>query len=139
MTHAVVRPSPAALWNSRREFLRRALAAAVAAAAMLALPPVANAETRTFDIAIKDGKVTGAKSARVTQGDTVILRWTSDQPMELHLHGYDVDAKVAPGKPAEMRVDARATGRFPVEVHTHDKDKGGHGHAALFHLEVYPK
>lgn len=113
--------------------------AAVVAAAILALPPFAAAETKTIDIAIKDGKVVGAKSVRVTQGDKVILSWTSDKPMELHLHGYDVEAKVAPGKPAEMKLDARATGRFPVEIHTHDKDKGGHGHAALFHLEVYPK
>lgn len=122
---------------TRRVLLVRA---AVVAAAALAAPLTGiAADAKTIDIAIKQGKVTSAKSARVTQGDTVILRWTSDQPMELHLHGYDVAAKVAPGKPAEMKLDARATGRFPVEVHTDDKDKGGHGHAALFHLEVYPK
>lgn len=121
-----------------RRVLLVCAAAAVAAALAAPLTGLA-ADAKTVDIAIKQGKVVGAKSARVTQGDTVVLRWTSDRPMELHLHGYDVEAKVAPGKPAEMKVDARASGRFPVEVHTDDKSKGGHGHAALFHLEVYPK
>ena len=123
--------------TTRRALLVRS-AAVVAAALAAPLTGIA-ADAKTIAIAIKQGKVAGAKSARVTQGDTVILRWTSDQPMELHLHGYDVEATVAPGKPAEMKLDARATGRFPVEVHTHERDKGGHGHAALFHLEVYPK
>lgn len=123
--------------TTRRALLVRS-AAVVAAALAAPLTGIA-ADAKTVDVAIKDGKVVGAKSARVTQGDTVVLRWTSDQLIELHLHGYDVEAKVAPGKPAEMKIDARATGRFPVEVHTHDKDKGSHGHAALFHLEVYPK
>jgi FtsP/CotA-like multicopper oxidase with cupredoxin domain len=117
---------------TRRAFLAAALA-------LSALPPSAQAETKTFDIAIKGGRVTGAKSLRVTQGDTVILRWTSDKAVALHLHGYDVETKVEPGKPAEMTIIARATGRFPVEVHAPEAGKGGHGHAALFHLEVYPK
>jgi len=122
-----------------RSLSRRALLAATVAAGMFAPPPIAGAETKTFNIAIKDGKVVGAKSVRVTQGDKVILSWTSDQPTKLHLHGYDIERTVGPDKPADMMFDARATGRFPVEVHSHEKDKGGHGHAALFHLEVYPK
>lgn len=121
---------------SRRAFL---VGAAAVAATVLVWPPIAAADTKTFDIEIKDGKVAGAKSVRVTQGDTVYLNWTSDKPMELHLHGYDIERRVGPDKPTSMRIDARATGRFPVEAHTHEKEKGGHGHSALFHLEVYPK
>ena len=122
--------------TTRRALLAGAGAAAVAVA-VLAAPPITRAETKAFDIAIKDGKVVGAKSVRVTRGDRVILSWTSDKPMKLHLHGYDIERTVGPDKPADMMFDARATGRFPVEVHT--DQKGGHGHTALFHLEVYPK
>lgn len=113
----------------------------VLATAMLALVPTLSAHgagTKTLDIAIKNGVVTGSKSARVTLGDTVILRWTSDKPLELHLHGYDLTVSVAPGGGAEMKVAARATGRFPVEVHMAGA-RGGHAHKPLFHLEVYPQ
>jgi hypothetical protein len=119
--------------RSRRQFLVALACVALAAGGALA------ADAKVHDIAIKGGKVVGANTLRVTQGDMVVLRWTSDRPIDLHLHGYDVEAKVAPGKPAEMKVNARATGRFPVEVHTHDKSGSGHGHSALFYLEVYPK
>jgi len=123
-------------FQSRRTFLARTAAVAVA---VLLAPRNAAAETKSFDIDIRDGKVVGAKSVRVTQGDKVILNWTSDKPLALHLHGYDIERHVGPDKPTSMSIDARATGRFPVEVHTDEKSQGGHGHAALFHLEVYPK
>ncbi|HEX6006055.1 MAG TPA: hypothetical protein VFZ14_18840 [Burkholderiales bacterium] len=102
----------------------------------LALPGY-GASTRSFDIAIRNGAVAGNRTARVTRGDTAILRWTSDAPVELHLHGYDVTVTVAPGGVAEMRVEARATGRFPIEAH--GKQTGGHAHQPLFFLEVYPE
>ncbi|MNC89469.1 hypothetical protein D3C83_54100 [compost metagenome] len=109
---------------------------------MVLFPASASAadSPKTIDITISNGQVVGKKSVRVTRGDTVILRWRSDQPLELHLHGYDLTATVTPGTPAEMRIVARATGRFPVEVHGEGGARGGHshGHKALFHLEVYP-
>lgn len=105
-------------------------------AGCLALP-VYSASTRSFDIAIRNGAVTGARTARVTRGDTAILRWTSDAPVELHLHGYDLTVKIAPSAVAEMKVEARATGRFPIEAH--GKNGGGHSHKPLFFLEVYPE
>ena len=76
---------------------------------------------------------------RVRQGDTVKLRWTSDRPIVLHLHGYDIERKVEPGSVAEMSFVARATGRFSVEEHKPDT-KGGHSHgAALVRVEVVPR
>ena len=101
-------------------------------------PPALAENPKTVDITIRNGQVVGKKSVRVTRGDTVVLRWRSDQPLELHLHGYDLTATVKPGTPAEMKIVARATGRFPVEVHGDSGASGGHGHKALFHLEVYP-
>ena len=93
--------------------------------------------TRTVAIEIKDGKVVGKNSTRVSRGDAVILRWSSDRQLKLHLHGYDVETTVNPGTPADMKIRARATGRFPVEIHGQD-GRGAHGHKTIFHLEVYP-
>jgi hypothetical protein len=118
--------------------LRITLAAAALGAILLApLTALTQANVQTFDIEIRNGAVTGSKSARVKRGDTVLLRWASDKPLELHLHGYDVTVKAAPGAPAEMTIHARATGRFPVAVHG-QRGTGGHGHHTIFHLEVYP-
>jgi hypothetical protein len=117
--------------------LRRLVVAALTLA-LVPAPIVHGAGAKTVDIAIKNGVVTGSKSVRVTRGDTVILRWTSDRPLELHLHGYDLTVRVAPGGRAEMKMEARATGRFPVEVHKPGA-RGGHAHKPLFHLEVYPE
>jgi hypothetical protein len=112
---------------------------ALAASLLLALPGHGDA-TKTVEIVIKNGQVVGKKSVRVSRGDTVVLRWTSDKRLQLHLHGYDVETTVSPGAPAEMRIRARATGRFPVEIHGRGDSGGGHGHRhrTIFHLEVYP-
>lgn len=96
------------------------------------------ATERLIDVEIHSGKATGKKSARVTKDDNVQLRWTSDAPVELHLHGYDLTIRVRPGTPAEMKFKAHATGRFPVEIHGKKKSSGGHGHKPVFFLEVYP-
>lgn len=123
--------------------MKRMLHSLVMVVSMMVLfaAPAALADSpKTIDITITNGQVVGKKSVRVTRGDTVVLRWRSDQPLELHLHGYDLTATVKPGTPAEMKIVARATGRFPVEVHGQGGASGGHshGHKALFHLEVYP-
>jgi hypothetical protein len=114
----------------------RIAATTLAAGLFLALPGHGDS-TKSIDIEIRSGKVVGKQSARVVKGDTVTLRWRSDQRLELHLHGYDVKAKVGPAAPAEMRIQARATGRFPVEIHA-QRESGGHGHKTIFYLEVYP-
>jgi hypothetical protein len=101
----------------------------------------AHAADLTFDIRIVAGKVAQSmRLIRVKQGDTVKLRWTSDRPIVLHLHGYDIERKVEPGAVSEMAFVARATGRFSVEEHKPDV-KGGHSHgeAALVRIEVLPR
>lgn len=112
--------------------------AALIATCLLPAAAVHGSETRTFDVAIRNDVVVGAKSVRVTRGDSVVLRWTSDRRVELHLHGYDVTATLAPDAPAEMRFVARASGRFPVEIHGRAGGGHRHGHRTIFHLEVYP-
>jgi hypothetical protein len=101
---------------------------------------LARAADLTFDLRIEGGQVAqGMHTVRVKQGDAVRLRWSSDRPMVLHLHGYDIESRVEPGKVAEMAFVARAAGRFPVEEHRIDA-KGGHAHgeAAIVRIEVLP-
>jgi len=94
-----------------------------------------------FDLKIEKGKVAQSmRLIRVRQGDAVKLRWTTDRPIMLHLHGYDIEKKVEPGAVAEMAFDARATGRFPVEEHKPDaKGSHSHGEAPLVRIEVRPR
>jgi plastocyanin len=94
-----------------------------------------------FDLKIEKGKVAqNMRLVRAKQGDVVKLRWTSDRPIVLHLHGYDIETKVTPGAVVEMVFTARATGRFPIEEHKPDA-RGGHSHgeAPLVRVEVRPR
>ena len=100
----------------------------------------ASAEELIFDLKVERGQVAkNMRLIRVKQGDVVRLRWSTDRPMDLHVHGYDIEQKIAPGAVSELTFTARATGRFPVEVHV-PKRGGGHSHGAhLVQIEVYPR
>ena len=52
----------------------------------------------------------------VARGRIVVIRVTSDVADEVHLHGYDLSADVAPGAPATIRFTADAPGRFEIEL-----------------------
>jgi hypothetical protein len=96
----------------------------------------------TFDIKIERGRAPDTMQLiRVNEGDIVKLRWTSDQPLVLHLHGYDIEKRVAPGAVTEVAFTAYATGRFPIHVHAQGAGAGGHAHedAPLATIEVYPR
>ncbi len=118
---------------------RRAFLAAGAAVALLGAARVARADNKIIDVVIEARKVVGDNVARVTQGDAVTLRWSTDEAVSVHLHGYDLELAIAPGAPTEMNLEAFATGRFPVTSHGF----GGHGHddmeTVLLYLEVHPR
>jgi hypothetical protein len=108
---------------------------------MLGWGTAGQAAELAFDLKIENGRVAKTmRTIRVRQGDAVTLRWTTDRPIVLHLHGYDIEKKVVPGAVTEMAFVARATGRFSVEEHKTDA-KGGHSHgeAALVRIDVLPK
>jgi hypothetical protein len=46
----------------------------------------------------------------------VVVTVTSDVADEVHVHGYDLMADVAPGAPATIRFTADAPGRFEIEL-----------------------
>jgi hypothetical protein len=112
----------------------RSLLAVLALALQLASTAVA--AERVFDLTIAHCKLTGGEDTiRVQQGDDVVLRWHSDRPIILHLHGYEIETRVVPGAVAETHFEARATGRFPIHVHTGQTQS----EAVLAYLEVYPE
>jgi FtsP/CotA-like multicopper oxidase with cupredoxin domain len=71
---------------------------------------------KVFDVSVEDGGM-NPDEIEVAEGDRVTLRFTSDAPLELHLHGYDLEAEVAPEEPAELSFEADLTGRFEIEDH----------------------
>jgi len=120
--------------------LRRLLLAA--AVAGLAPAVSASAADLTFDVEIVGGKVPPNKRViRIRQSDVVRLRWRTDQPLTLHLHGYDIELALDRGAVGEMTFTARATGRFPVNIHEGSAGAGGHSHqeTPLVLIEVYPQ
>jgi hypothetical protein len=120
----------------------RLVSASWALALLLITAGPALAAELTFDIKIERGRVPDAmRLIRVNEGDVVKLRWTSDQPIVLHLHGYDIEKRVAPGAITELAFTAFATGRFPVHVHAQGASASGRAHeeAPLATIEVYPR
>jgi hypothetical protein len=41
----------------------------------------------------------------------------ADAPDDIHLHGYDIEKKAAPGQPARLRFNANLEGEFEIESH----------------------
>jgi len=105
------------------------------AAASLALAGGAAAQAeKSFDIVLAGGKPLGEQTLRVTKGDKVVLRWKSDRPIALHLHGYDLETSVPAQGTVTMSFSASLAGRFPVSEHT----PGPAHHRAVLYLEVLP-
>ncbi len=85
--------------------------------ATTAKPPTTADPTPVIEVRVAGGKVQGGvRRERLQRGDTVVLRVVADVADEVHLHGYDRTAEVAPGKPAQIRFTADITGVFEVEL-----------------------
>jgi hypothetical protein len=96
-------------------------------------------QVRRFDLQLAGRRITkGPSTMRVTQGDRVEMQWTTDQPVRLHLHGFDVELAVTPNASAVMRVRADATGRFPIAAHG-DSEGRDKSHRPIAYLEVHPR
>jgi hypothetical protein len=118
---------------------RRPLGALVLALCLCAAPIAAAAEV-TYALTIANGRVPeNMRRIRVKQNDVVRLQWRTDKPMNVHLHGYDIEQELKPGTVTEMAFTARATGRFTIEPHIRKTPSGGHSHGdVLVTIEVYP-
>lgn len=89
--------------------------------------PMTNSDEVVF--AVEGGKRTkGPAELNVDKGGEVVLRVTGDAPDEVHVHGYDLESKLEPGKPTVLRFTADLPGVWEVELH--------HSGAVLTELRV---
>ena len=78
--------------------------------------------TAGFSGVLAEAKVTGnnvetaSRRVRVDLGQKVRVRVEADHAEEVHVHGYDLKADVAPGKPAVIDFTADVPGVFEVEL-----------------------
>jgi len=103
-------------------------------------------EVREFEISIRDRRVEGSASTiRVKRGETVLLRWRTDEAVSLHIHGYDVRANLSAASPNSIRIEAKVAGRFPITAHEfgavvdQDARPNRHREVTLLYLEVLPE
>ena len=57
------------------------------------------------------------RRVEAVRGQAVELTVTSEKPVEVHVHGFDVRADADTGKPAVLEFTADRTGTFDVEAH----------------------
>lgn len=96
----------------------------------------AHAEDRVFELQIRSDEPTAKPQVLgVRQNDQVVIHVSCDKPVEVHLHGYDIEKDVVPNVVTSLRLTAAATGRFPIETHS----KGPLKQRTLAYLEVRPR
>lgn len=59
----------------------------------------------------------GVQKVRVAKGERVRFTVTGDKPDKIHLHGYDIEKELSPGKPATFSFPADVDGAFEIESH----------------------
>ena len=62
----------------------------------------------------------GIARPKVKKGDQVVIVIRSDAGESVHVHGYDVERTITPGKPVRLPLTATIPGRFEVELHHPD-------------------
>jgi hypothetical protein len=98
------------------------------------LSGVAGAEQTSFQLSIQSGDQTIApRVLRATKGERVAIEWSTDKPVAVHIHAYDVEQDVSPGKSSRNEFVASVSGRFPIEAHFAARRK------IVAYLEVLPR
>lgn len=91
----------------------------------------AKPKPKTIVIVVDQGRPRGGiKRPKLEKGEKVVLVVRADAGESLHIHGYDVEKPVTPGKPVRVPLTATIPGRFEVELH--------HPDSLLAVLEVRP-
>lgn len=89
-------------------------------------------QPNTFELVIQGKKlVSGPETIKVTQGEDVTIKITSDEAEEFHVHAYDNSVELEPNKQASLTFTANLSGRFPFELENSKTEIGA--------LEVQPK
>ncbi|CAN5235059.1 hypothetical protein BH20ACT9_BH20ACT9_13030 [soil metagenome] len=67
-------------------------------------------------VTVRGKRVKGPDEVRAPLGERVRIEVRADTSDHVHVHGYDVSADVAPGRPARLRFEADIPGAFEVEL-----------------------
>jgi heme/copper-type cytochrome/quinol oxidase subunit 2 len=76
----------------------------------------AEPEVVRISVSVPADKAPTVKHFTIQQGRQVVFVVKSELADEVHLHGYDLSADVAPGAPATIRFKATAPGLFEAEL-----------------------
>jgi hypothetical protein len=76
----------------------------------------------TIDVTVANGKVNpSGATIKAKAGQTVLVKAISDAAEELHIHGYDKELELSPGKAASVKFTANMKGTFEIETHKSGK------------------
>lgn len=62
----------------------------------------------------------GIARPKLNKGDRAVIVVRADAGEAIHMHGYDLEKQVTPGKPVRLPFTATIPGRFEVELHHPD-------------------
>jgi hypothetical protein len=80
--------------------------------------PKPKPKPKVTNIEVEGGQpIGGVKEIKAEKGDTVRIDVTSDQADELHLHVYDVEKELQPGKKTRLQFKANIEGVIELELH----------------------
>lgn len=84
--------------------------------------PSGNTADVTINVTVANGKVNpSGASINVKAGQTVLITAVSDAADEVHVHGYEKQLPLTPGKPASVKFVANMKGTFEIETHESNK------------------
>jgi hypothetical protein len=72
----------------------------------------------------------------VEKNDIVSIIFSTDQAVEIHLHGYNLKRQIIPAGLNEMSFKANATGRFNITTHYNSLDNQHSTHGTLFESDT---
>jgi len=84
-----------------------------------ATTPASEAKVITVNV-VKGVPKGGIQRPTVDKGDRVVLVVRTDSGEAVHLHGYNLEKEVVPGKAVRLHFTANIAGRFEVELHPTD-------------------
>jgi len=84
-------------------------------------PTTPVAQAKVITIRVVGGQPQGGiQRPTIDQGDKVVLVVRTDSGEAVHLHGYNIEQEIVPGKPLRLPFTANIAGRFEVELHPTD-------------------
>lgn len=73
---------------------------------------------------------------KAVEGDTITLVVNSARPGSFHVHGYEKQVELVPGRDVALTFEAEAAGLYPLHLHDPDPDRPMEHQATL---EVHPR